>query len=937
MSRFRGRSGLLIAAITILSSATLAAPAKKPGRPAAPASSAVAVAAPASAPPSPVLVRELGGIGEYRLANGLQLLLFPDASKPTTTVNLVYRVGSRHEGAGEAGMAHLLEHLLFKGTPEYADIPGEMSRRGMRFNGTTTTDRTNYFSSFNADEATLTFALQLEANRMMRSNILRSDLEREMPVVRNELEIGENNPAQLLRQRVTSVAYRFHPYGQPTIGTLSDLQQVPIERLQAFYRQHYRPDNAVLMVAGQIDTARTLALVQQSFGPLPRPAAPLSEVYTVEPPQDGERMVSLRQIGGAALFLAAYHVPAFAHPDCAALAVLGRLLAQSPGGSLHKSLVEGKLAAQVFAGGCGGWDPGLFNVGALAAPGANLAELERRLLDEVENRAREGFRTEEVQRVAAQFELGYRQLLKTPEQAVLLMSEAVAAGDWRLVFKTLDGVRSVGLDDVRRVAARYLRPANRSLGRYLPAQQADKVEIPAVGARDAGLDALKLDQLLAEGEVFDPNPAALQARTQRLSLPSGIKLALLPKQNRGDAVLLQIRLRWAALPEVIPARGAAFVDRMLAEGTATMDRQALLDETVRLKGRFTIGGHPQGATLLLQAERDTLLPLLALVQQVLRQPALPEPAFARLKGQALASLASSGRDPEALRQEEVRQHYNQARGLNPGQPGYLGSRSERLELLRATELADVREFYQRYWSANSAEVAAVGSLPEGLEREIERLFGDWKKPAAPAFQRWRTPYRPVPPLRVDVQVGDKANAVLLMRQELRLSNDDADYPALLLANQMLGGGIDSRLARRLRQQDGLSYRLGSQLQADRWDEAGAWLISANFAPENRERILAGLQAEISTLLNQGFGAAELEHARNELLQARRRLRSEDAALAGLLLEQFDTGEDWTRLDRDEERLRTLGLDEVNAALRRHLQPAAWVISTAGDYQARPPR
>lgn len=942
MRTLRRRSALLIAAIVIASGA-LAAPAKKAAKPQSavqPAATATAAPTPAPTPPipppppPPELVRTLGGISEYRLANGLQLLLFPDPSKPGTTVNVTYKVGSRHEGTGEAGMAHLLEHLLFKGTPEFADIPGELTRRGMRFNGTTNLDRTNYFSSFNADEDTLAFALQLEANRMLRSNILQADLDKEMPVVRNELEIGENNPVQLLRQRVMSAAFRFHPYARPPIGTLSDVENVAIENLRTFYRQYYQPDNAVLMVGGQFDPARTLALIQQYFGALPRPVRLLREAYTVEPPQDGERTVVLRRVGGAPLLLAAYHVPGMAHPDCAALNVLGPLLAQPPGGSLYKTLVEGKLATQVFAGGCGGYDPGVFSVGAAYAAGADARELERQLLDEVEGRTRVAIKAEDVQRITAQFELGYRQILKTPETAVLVLSEAVAAGDWRLIFKLLEDVRHIKPEDVERVAKRYLQPSNRSLGRYVPVAATERVEVPRVAARDAGLETLKLDTVLAAGEAFDASPSALEARSRRSSLPGGARLALLPKQNRGDSVLLALRLRWADLPAVYQEHAAGLVGALISEGTARHNRQQLQDESVRLKGGFRIQAGLQGANISINAERDTLLPMLALVQEVLREPSFPAAALERLKTQALAELQAGARDSDQLRQEATRAHYNRERGLKPGDIGYQSSPAERLAQLRAITLTQVQGFYQRYWSANEADVAVVGSLPEepALRAALDSLLAGWKKPEAPRFVRRISPYQPVAGARFDVQVADKANALLQMRQELRLSSRDEDYPALALANLMLGGSLDSRLAKRVRREEGLSYRVGSELQADRWDDSGSWSISTSFAPKNRERLLAIIQEEIARLLDDGFEPEELEHARNNALQGRLQTRGNDIALASVLLGQLETGETWEQTESQDQRLRALDLSAVNAALRRHLKPAAWVISTAGDYQ-----
>ena len=223
--------------------------------------------------------------------------MYPDQSKQTITTNITYKVGSRHEGYGETGMAHLLEHLVFKGTPNHPDIPKELSSHGARPNGTTWYDRTNYFETFNATEENLRWSLDLESDRMINSFIAKKDLESEMTVVRNEFESGENDPSGGLMERVMSTAYLWHNYGQSTIGARSDIENVPIENLQAFYRKYYQPDNAVLMVAGKINEEKTIALVNQYFGKIPRPLRKLTPTYTSEPIQDGERLVTLRRVG----------------------------------------------------------------------------------------------------------------------------------------------------------------------------------------------------------------------------------------------------------------------------------------------------------------------------------------------------------------------------------------------------------------------------------------------------------------------------------------------------------------------------------------------------------------------------------------------------------------------------------------------------------------
>ena len=203
-------------------------------------------------PPSGI--RQVGvieGIAEYRLENGLQILLLPDDSKPTVTVNITYFVGSRHEGYGEAGMAHLLEHMLFKGTPNNPNIPAALKERGGDFNGTTWYDRTNYYETFPASSENLEFALRLEADRMVNSHVAEADLKSEMTVVRNEFEMGENSPEMILSQRLFASAFEWHGYGRSTIGNRSDIERVPIRNLRSFYQRHYRPDNALLIVAGQ--------------------------------------------------------------------------------------------------------------------------------------------------------------------------------------------------------------------------------------------------------------------------------------------------------------------------------------------------------------------------------------------------------------------------------------------------------------------------------------------------------------------------------------------------------------------------------------------------------------------------------------------------------------------------------------------------------------
>ncbi|MBO0723539.1 MAG: insulinase family protein, partial [Blastocatellia bacterium] len=242
-------------------------------------------------------VTTVEGISEYCLPNGLRVLLFPDPTKQTITVNITYLVGSKNENYGETGMAHLLEHLSFKGTPAHTSIMQELTAHGARPNATTSWDRTNYFETFPASDDNLRWALDLESDRMVNSFIAKKDLDSEMTVVRNELEKNENDPGSVLLSRIYSTAYIWHNYGKVAIGERSDIENVPIDRLQAFYKKYYQPDNAVLLVSGKIDERKTIDLVNEYFSKLPKPSRELPKIYTTEPVQDGERAVTVRRVG----------------------------------------------------------------------------------------------------------------------------------------------------------------------------------------------------------------------------------------------------------------------------------------------------------------------------------------------------------------------------------------------------------------------------------------------------------------------------------------------------------------------------------------------------------------------------------------------------------------------------------------------------------------
>ena len=414
-------------------------------------------------------IASVEGITEYRIqSNGLRILLAPDDSKPTTTVNMTYLVGSRHENYGETGMAHLLEHMLFKGTPKYPNALGEFSKRGLQANGSTSTDRTNYYASFAANPDTLAWYLNWQADAMIHSTISRQDLDTEMTVVRNEMESGENNPFQMLWQKMLGVAFQWHNYGKTPIGARSDVENVDIAQLQAFYRVHYQPDNAVLIVTGKFDPETTLSTIDQAFAAIPKPARKLPPEYTVEPVQDGERAITLRRNGGAPLVAAMYHVPPAAHKDFAALDLASMMMADTPSGRLYKAMVPTKQATGILGFTMDEYAPGIVMFGATLEHGMDPKHALTTLTTTLESVDQQPFTQEELERVRNQWIISWEQVFSDAQKISSALSEYVAIGDWRMMFVARDRIKNVKLTEAQHVASAYLIASNRTRDNTFP-------------------------------------------------------------------------------------------------------------------------------------------------------------------------------------------------------------------------------------------------------------------------------------------------------------------------------------------------------------------------------------------------------------------------------------------------------------------------------------
>lgn len=880
----------------------------------------------AAAPPPPERITEVEGIIEYRLHNGLRVLLFPDQSKPTITVNMTYLVGSRHEGYGETGMAHLLEHLLFKGTASIPDIGREFNGRGMRFNGTTSMDRTNYYELFQASEENLDWALMMEADRMVNAKVAKEDLDTEMTVVRNEYENGENSPLGVLVKRLQSVAYDWHNYGNSTIGNRSDIENVEIGNLQAFYRRYYQPDNAVLLVAGRFDPAATLEKINRYFGAIPKPERQLPKLWTIEPTQDGERSVVVRRVGDMQIVALAYKTPSPLHEDDAAMDFASFTLTSAPSGRLHKSLVEAGLAAQVLGGSIAGVDGTLHIFGAIMKKGDPVEPVQQELIRAVEGLAEEPPTEAEMQRARLSFANAAERTMADHENIGLALSEFIALGDWRLFFLNRDRQQAVTAEQVAAAARRYLRRDNRVLGVFLHEDNPQRAEIPRVASAAEALKDFKPKQVVVEAEAFDPSPANIEQRVRRVEL-GGMKVALLSKRNRGNTVFFRMSLPAGDVQSLSGQDYAGMLTgSMLMRGTTRFTREQLRDEFTKLH----VNGGVGSMSASFQTTRPNIAAAIRLAAHALREPSFPESEFNQLKNQVITSIEASLSEPSSLASEALGRHFN----IYPkGDPRYSATLQEQLEGIREVTLEDVRRFHRTFYGADRALVSIVGDFDE--EEVLEALresLGDWRSGAP--WERITREHRDIAPANITIQTPDKENGVLLARLNLDTNQNDPDYPALFLADYMLGGGaaFDSRLFARIRIKEGLSYSVGSQVSGPIFDRAGGWIAQAIAAPQNIARVEAALLEELQKAIDEGFSDEEVAKAKSGWRQSYADQRSQDGALASRLLSHLDSGRTFLTWDQVfEERVMAVTPEQVRAAVRKHIDPAKLTIVKAGDF------
>ncbi|MDR3700251.1 MAG: insulinase family protein, partial [Candidatus Sulfopaludibacter sp.] len=530
------------------------------------------------------------------------------------------------------------------------------------------------------------------------------------------------------------------------------------------------------------------------------------------------------------------------------------------------------------------------------------------------------------------------------------LTTPISQGDWRLMFLQHDRIKNVTPEDLVRVAKTYFKAANRTVGYYIPDAAPDRTVVPETPDLEKLLTGYKSSVTITHGEAFDPTPANIEKRVVRGKLSNGMKVVMLPKQTENSQVTAVIELRFGDGNSLKGNNGAAqFAGSLMGRATLQHTQEQLRDEMQKLNARISVsggggggfgggrggrgggggGGGVSSANASISVPAANFEAALKLAVEMLKEPVYADSDFDRTLQQRIKALEVAPTEPTQLGAEMLNRH------LSPFQPGdamYSPTREEQLAEMKKVTLEDARRFHDQFYGANFGVLAVVGPVdPAAVKQAGEELLGKWNtsmpyKPIAAEFKAAGAINR-------KIETPDKANAQFEAGERFAMAESDPDYPAMLLAGYMFGGPITSRVSDRIRNREGLSYGANARVAIPVEGNAAMLSATVSLNPVNGPKVEFSFVDELRKTLKDGFTAAEVTEAKKAYLETRANGRAQDAALLTQMASHAQEDRTFVWDQQLEAKIQALTAEQINAAFRKHIDPAAISIVKAGDFKA----
>jgi zinc protease len=855
-----------------------------------------------------------GGVTSYTLANGFKVILVPYPSAGQAKVSLVIRSGSKVEGYGETGMAHLLEHMIYMGAGKRKSVKEDLTRLNASWNGTTAADRTNYFATIPADQKKLEDLIRIKADMFLDPRFTEADLKREMTVVRNEMEIGENSAGSLAVKTLMRQSFVWHGYGRPTIGARSDVEKAPFYALQAFHGRNYRPDNAFLLVAGTFDQKPTVELINQLFSKAKNPTTPKPPSWTREEIQPLNAQSEVFMPSGTTLAMSAWKLPPAINRETTAFQLASQAICSNEWGALRKRLVvERKVADFASCSTNPMSDATLFVVAAGGGKDGDPEAMRMEAVAVIEEMAIKGISQEELDRARLESINQAERTMLSMQAFSALLEVMEVMGDWRYLFTDIEDTRDIKLDEANAALRKWITPYGRS---EVIVRHRDKVDLPKLPEADSPVIAGKswppVTAVVGRKPVsWQEFKAAVQPMDLGDAKASG---ALIQRKTNGDKVWLQLKNRYGN-QEYLRDNGLAcsVASSLFSHGGGGMDRDALDKRMEGLNATWSIG--PEGLSLSVKkANLDAALDVLI---KAWMDPLLPEAEFNQTRQSMISSVDTALTDPDTVADKQLAFRFDNYPEGHPGKPKTFDAlREERRNLT----YGKVRSCAEDTKGLADSLFVVTGDISQD---EFVRIWETRFKPLPKSqigYERVRSPKAPekIDTTDILVEMPNKPNGTITAQGMIPIIQADPVFPALRLAFLALGDGTNSRLFKRLREKEGLSYSVDASLSPNTHDPRTTWFITASVASPDYKKAMIALREELAKVIAEGFTEDELARVRSSWLEGRKKVFSGEAGYSGYVASLMHNETSFDFLIEYDRRIATISVAEVNAAFRKYV-------------------
>jgi zinc protease len=886
-------------------------------------------------------VQESGGIKEYTMTkNDLSILLMEDHSAPVLTFMVTYRVGSRNEAIGNTGSTHLLEHLMFKGTPTYNKAKGTtifsvLQNVGAVINASTWNDRTNYFEMMPREH--LELALQIEADRMRNLLLDEKDKNSEMTVVRNEFERGENDPEEALDKNIWATAYQAHPYHHSTIGWRTDIENVPINRLREFYETFYWPNNATVTIIGDFDTKNAMNLIYKYFGSIPKSPKPIPAMYTEEPIQEGPRRVIVKRTGETGIVGVAHKSLKSLDQRQYAFVVLDRILSSGKNSRFYRSLVDKGLAAAVEVQNTPFKDAGLFITYATLTPNTKHADVEKIILDEYKKIQDSSVTQKELDDAKAQIRVAQAFGRDGSFSVASRLNEAIAVGDWKYYTNFMDEINKVTAADIQAVAKKYLVEDQMTVGYFIPKSAGEKstgsVEFKNEGNHPRsfrGSEERVNDEIVNEdGTMSDGLLMAVDGEQTKLaknivdSKINGIRV-LSMKTSVKDVVTIRGSLMAGTYFSGANKAVADLTVAMLDQGTAKRDKFTISAELEKLGAvlNFTTGNETVNfSARCLRSDVGTVINILS---EELRMPLFDEKALANVKKRRLAMYKQNS---ESTNNRATETLYEKI--FPTDHPNYAVPTQQMIADIEKITINDLKEFHKKNYGPASMILVAVGDVDsKELNAQVQANFSGWSGGSHFAKPK-KAETKAADKNPIIVSMKDKTSVSLVIGTGIGMQRDEKDFLPLFVGSYILGGNFSARLMSTVRDNEGLTYGINSFFDGHQYSD-GSWLVLATFSPDLLKRGLESTRKQIALWLEKGVSEDELKAKKTTITGSYKVGLSTTNGIANQILSiaQRDLSLDF--LDQYPDKISALTLSDVNGAIQKYIKADNLFTVAAGS-------